>query len=127
MIIPLVSILQCWRSTLKPDWYARTYTVVCSSCHHNLQCGNFKLFFVVVLLLFVLFVCVLQRTARNCSKVRAARAALFSVLAPPIRFLITGVVISDPVVDATEHTLLSYTLHHSTYVNYRYPLFNFMV
>ena len=83
MIIPLVCTLQCWQSTLKPDWYARTYTVVCSSCHHNLQCGNFKLCFVVVLLLFVfvfflfllLLLFFLQRTARNCSKVRAARAA----------------------------------------------------
>ena len=91
----------------------------------------FLLFFRFVLLGlgFFLFVCLffLERTARNCSKLHAARAAQFSVLARPIEFLITGVVISDPVVDATEYTLLSYLLHHSTYVNYRYLLVNFMV
>ena len=77
MIIPVVCVLQCWRSALRPDWYARSYTVACSSCHYNLQCGNFKLFFVVVLLLFVLFLFFVfwQRTAGDCSKVRAARAA----------------------------------------------------
>ena len=68
MIIPLVCILQCWPSTLKPDWYARIYTVVSSSCHHNLQCGNFNLFFVVVLLFacfafFCLFV-----FAKDCTE-----------------------------------------------------------
>ena len=38
--------------------YAKTnagaYTVVSSSCHHNLQRGNFKIFFVVVSFCFVL-------------------------------------------------------------------------
>ena len=111
MIIPLACILQCWRSMLKPDWYAHTYTVVCSSCHHNLQCGNFKGFVVVVSSLLVLFVClfVLQRTPRNCSKVRATRAAQFSVLARPIKFLITGVVISDPLSMLTYTPIISAT------------------
>ena len=61
MIIALACILQFWQSTLKPDLYARTFTVVCSSCHHNLQCGNFKGFVVVVSWLLVLFVCLFCR------------------------------------------------------------------
>ena len=99
MITPLVCILQCWRTTLKPmrahiQLYLQvviiTFNVVISSC------------FLLLLLLFC-FVSFLQRTARNCSKVRAARTAKFAVLARPIKFLITGVVISDPVVDAHTH------------------------
>ena len=35
---------------------------------------------------------------------KTARAAQFSVLARPIKFLITGVVISDPVLDANTHS-----------------------
>ena len=114
MIIQLVCILQCWRTTLKPDWYAHTYTVVCSSCHDNLPCGNLKLLLLFVCLFlccFVLFF--VQRTARNCSKVPATRAAQFSVLARPIKFLITGVVISDPVVDANTHS------YHICYITVR--------
>ena len=97
-------------STLKPDWYARTYTVVCSSCNHNLHCGNFKLFFVVVTVVLFLSLCLfvcsfLWRTARNCSKVRAARAAQFSVHAQRTKQgLIIGAVISDPAVNANKHS-----------------------
>ena len=91
-----------------------TFTVVVSNC-----------FF--ALLLFVLFCFVLwfflQRIARNCSKVRAARAAQCFFLVRPIKYLIFGVVITDPAVDA--NTLLSYLLYRSMYVNYRYPLRNF--
>ena len=111
MIIPLVCILQCWRTTLKPDWYAGTYTVVCSSCHHNLQCGNFKLFFVVVLFLFVLFCFCFRFCVFLCRGLHGIVlkcvlhvAAQFSVLARPIKFLITGVVISDPIVDPNTHS-----------------------
>ena len=43
----------CLHSTVLANYAktnAGTYTVVCSSCHHiNLQCGNFRLFFVVVI------------------------------------------------------------------------------
>ena len=53
------------------------FTVVCSICH---QIWEFQ-------------AVVLQRTARNCSKVRAARARLF-VLTQPIKFLLSGVVIA---------------------------------
>ena len=133
IITPLVCILQCWRTTLKPmrahiQLYVQvviiTFNVVISRCFLLLL--RFVLFCKVCF--FCLFVCFfLQRTARNCSKLHATRAAQFSVLARPIKFLITGVVISDLVVDAIEHTLLSYLLHHSTYLNYRYPLVNFMV
>ena len=127
MIIPLVCILQCWQSTRKQDWYARIYVVEYSSCHHNVQCGSFKLFFRVAVVCIVL--CYLffffQRTARNCSKVRAARAAQCFVLVRPIKYLIIGVVIRDPAVDA--NTLLSYLLHRTMYVNYRYPLRNFII
>ena len=56
------------------------------------------------LLLFAFVLFFLLKTARNCSKVNAARAAQFSVLARPIKFLITGVVISDPVLDANTHS-----------------------
>ena len=59
----------------KPDWYARSYTVVCSSCHHNLQCGNFKLFFAVVcfvlfyvVLLFVVVVVLFCFFAEDCTE-----------------------------------------------------------
>ena len=65
----------------------------------------------------------LQRIARNCSKVRAARAAQCFFLVRPIKYLILGVVITDPAVDA--NMLLSYLLHRSMYVNYRYPLRTF--
>ena len=135
MITPLVCILQCWRTTLKPmrahiQLYVQvviiTFNVVISR-YLLLLLFRFVWFCKVWVFLFVCFFVFLERTARNCSKLHAARAAQFSVLARPIKFLITGVVISDPVVDATEHTLLSYLLHHSTYVNYRYPLVNFMV
>ena len=128
MIIPLVCILQCWQSTRKQDWYARTYVVEYSTevviITFNVVVSN--CFF--ALLLFVLF-CVIffffQRTARNCSKVRAARAAQCFVLVRPIKYLIIGVVIRDPAVDA--NTLLSYLLHRTMYVNYRYPLRNFII
>ena len=44
---------------------------------------------------------VLQRTARNRSKVRAARAArLFTFVIQPMKVLICGVVVAVPVVDA---------------------------
>ena len=45
-------------------------------------------------------VVVLQRKARNCSCVRAARAARLFFLTPPIKFLIYGAVVAVPVVDA---------------------------
>ena len=73
-----------------------TFNVVISSC--------LLLFLLLLFCLFFCFLFFLQRTARNCSKVRAARTAQFAVLARPIKFLITGVVISDPVVDAHTHS-----------------------
>ena len=81
----LVCILQSWRNTLKLGWYAcrwikyreLRFTVVCLICH---QIWEFQ-------------AVVLQRTARNCSKVRATRARLF-VLTQPIKFLLSGVVIA---------------------------------
>ena len=79
-----------------------TFNVVISSCFLLLFCCWLFLFF-----------CFLQRTARNCSKVRAARAAQFSALARPINLLITGVVISDPVVDANTHS------YHICYITVR--------
>ena len=45
-------------------------------------------------------VVVLQRTARNCSKVRAARAARLRFVMQPMKVLICGVVVAVPVVDA---------------------------
>ena len=127
MIIPLVCILQCWQSTRKQDWYARTYAVVYSSCHHNVQCCSFKLVFRVAVfcMVLIIFFFFLRRTTRNCSKVRVARAAQCFVLVRRIKYLIIGVVITDPAVDAK--TLLSYLLHRSTYVNYRYPLRSFIM
>ena len=64
-----------------------------------------------------MFVCLfvfLQRTARNCSKLHAARAAQFSVLARPIKFLITGVVLSDPL-----SMLLNTHSYHICYITVR--------
>ena len=77
-------------------------------------------FRVAVFCIVLIFFFFLRRTARNCSKVRVARAAQCFVLVRRIKYLIIGVVITDPAVDAK--TLLSYLLHRSTYVNYRYPL-----
>ena len=54
MIIPLVCILQCRQSTRKQDSNARTYAVEYSSCHHNEQCGSFKLVFRVAVFGIVL-------------------------------------------------------------------------
>ena len=45
-------------------------------------------------------VVVLQETARNCSKVRAARAARLYFTIQPIKFLICDVVIPVAVADA---------------------------
>ena len=42
----------------------------------------------------------LQRTASNCFKVHAARAARLFSLARPIKFLIYGVVVAVPVINA---------------------------
>ena len=50
----------------------------------------------------------------------------FFVLARPNKFLIIGVVITDPAVDAN-YTFLSYLPRQSMYVNCRYPLCNFIV
>ena len=118
MIIPLVCILKCWRSTLRNQtgMSAHVQLHVQVVIITLLQCGNFKLFFVVVCLVFVfvcLFVFFLQRTARHCSKVRAARAAQFSILARPINLLITGVVISDLVVDPNTNS------YHICYITVR--------
>ena len=117
MIIPLVCILKCWRSTLRNQTGMRahvqfhvqaviiTFNVVILSC--------FVLLFVWFLFLFVCLFVFLQRTARHCSKVRAARAAQFPVLARPINLLITGVVISDLVVDPNTHS------YHICYITVR--------
>ena len=43
---------------------------------------------------------VLQKTARTCSSERAARAARLFFHTRPIKFLIYGVVVAVPVVDA---------------------------
>ena len=43
---------------------------------------------------------VLQSTARTCSKVLVARAARLFFLTRPIKFLICGVVVTVPFVDA---------------------------
>ena len=68
----------------------------------------------LLLLFFLFFACLfLQSTVRNCSKVNAARAAQFSVLARLIKFLVVGVVISDPVVDAIRH------FYHICYITVR--------
>ena len=74
--------MQCWRKTLLLDWSARRsieYTEL------KIYGGLHNLKFHVV---------VLQRTAQNCTEVRAARAARLFVLAPPIKFLICGVVVA---------------------------------
>ena len=111
MITPLVCILQCWRTTLKPmrahiQLYVQvviiTFNIIISRCF--LLLFRFVLFCKVWVFLFVCLFAFLQKTARNCSKLHTARAAQFSVLARPIKFLITGVVISDPVVDANTHS-----------------------
>ena len=62
--------------------------VVCSNCRQDHNCGsyNFKLCFV--------------EKARNCSIVRAARAARLFIRAHPIKFLICRVVIAFDVVYA---------------------------
>ena len=117
----------------KTSLHARRYAALYSysSCHHNVQCSSFKLFFfvfvvvVVCIVLFFLFF-FLQRAARNCSKVRAACAVQPLVLARPNKFLIIAVVIADPAVDAN-YKFLSYLPHQSMHVNYRYPLCNFIV
>ena len=81
-VLSLVFIVKCyskslllrWRKTLVLDWSElKIYGGL-----HNLK------FHVVVL----------QRTARNCTEVRAARAARLFVLTPPIKFLICGVVVA---------------------------------
>ena len=68
MIIPLVCILQCRQSTRKQDSNARTYAVEYSSCHHNVHCGSFKLFFRVAVVCIVLYsftgVCMLTTDIR---------------------------------------------------------------
>ena len=51
----------------------------------NLKCGN------------------LQMTPQNCLEVPATRAARFFVLTRPNKFLIFGVIIAAPVVDAVAH------------------------
>ena len=78
-----------------------TFNVVVSSC-----------FFLVAVVCIVLFFFCLQRT---CSKSAPPRAAQFSVLVRPIKFLFNiGVVIADPAVDVNTH--LSYLLHQSVCV-----------
>ena len=47
-----------------------------------------------------LHVVVLQRTARTCSQERAARAARLFFHTRPIKFLVYGIVVAAPVVDA---------------------------
>ena len=51
----------------------------------NLKCGN------------------LQKTPQNCLEVPATRAGRLFVLTRPIKFLIFGVIIAAPVVDAVAH------------------------
>ena len=69
MIIPLVCILQCRQSTRKQDWYACTYAVEYSSCHHNVHCGSFKLFFHVAVVCIVLFCfMIIFFFAEDCTK-----------------------------------------------------------
>ena len=76
-------------------------------------------FLVVVVCIVFFFFCVFffffaeARSARNCSKVRTARAAESFVLVRPIKILIIGVVIADPAVDAN-YTHLSYLVHQNT-------------
>ena len=79
-----------------------TFIVVISSCFFLLFC-------------FCLFVCsFLWRTARNCSKVRAARATQFSVHARRTnQAFIIGAVISDPAVNANKHS------YHICYITVR--------
>ena len=61
-------------------------TAVCTSRQQNWKWGNFTLLF--------------TRTARNCPKVLAARAARLLFVTRPIKVLICCVLITVPVVDA---------------------------
>ena len=81
MIIPLVCILRCWRSVLKPDWYVHTYTVVIIT--FNLLISSCFL----LLFLLLCFVCFCYVCFCFCF--------FFSFffakdLARPIKFLIIG-------------------------------------
>ena len=110
---------------------AHTCSSTYASCNHNVQCGSIELFFfldaVVCIVLFCcLFLFFFCRRLNEFVLKCFPRAAQFSVLVRPIKFLINiGVVIADPAVDANTH--LSYQLHQSVYVSYKYPLCNFMM
>ena len=64
------------------------FTVMCLSCHQNGKYGNFTL----------LFCRGRHGLVHKC--MRAARAARLFLLTRPIKFLISGVVVAVPVVDA---------------------------
>ena len=91
-------------------FFSCCFCVYCFFCLFLLFCFLCVLIVVVVVCLFFFAE---ARSARNCSKVRTARAAQSFVLVRPIKFLIIGVVIADPAVDAN-YTHLSYPLHQNT-------------
>ena len=92
MIIASSSHPYCWQSTLQMDCYRR----------HWGKGRDWKIYCCVSTLSFKPFwkshVVIWQTTSKNCTKVRAARAARLFFLIQPIKSLICGVVVAVVIV-----------------------------